>query len=792
MKKDDFSFLSGEYLPAVVAIHNSCEKRAIIIKTFLSLICLTCIAIVARSQDRSDQDIILTNVREIPLPPDSVHLLATYPINYQTQTIAYFNLNYHSGRQLYAPSIITGRYGKGKILVVGSDRYLKEPLIQNENVRQLWKNIIGWSLNNNKQIGIEGSEFDRIASIAKDMDVKATIFDQHRFNNLPVIFITREPLDSMYIQRLANFVYDGGTLVYVSSLWNLFEESKYATDTTRMNEVLTKAGLYHKAHHIFVKSASDTMFTSSIPKYFTVDSIISNIENFRYKELFYQKDEALVPLNILKLILSAGPKNSKALNDLYRITDDPLNKYSDTASLKKPLDATNWPNLLKYLVRLQRDNEASIMKHTYRATTNSDFPGIVPDNALRVTRPVKIKYSNAWSGLREPPITAKRRYSTGLYVAPGDLVKIVLKNKNDTARNIAAQIGAHEDDVSGAGGYSRNPQNLTKIFAMDQDTITIYSLYGGLLYFNIPVADAGNIFEATVINAIEAPYFQLGKTSRSDWIQHIRNRPAPWAELCSDKLILTVPSDSIRALNDPEKLMRFWDEVMDANADLAVISRKRVHPERIIVDNDIRWGYMFTLPSRIMIPNDESVGQLLNESYMKKSGSWGLLHEIGHRHQFYGLDFVELTEVSVNLYTLYTYNKVIKKGIYQSREDNTRESVERSIKEYIKNPDYDKWKTNPFLMLHTLYYPVIDTFGWQAIQKLNASLRKIYNIEYKNLKPYLKKKENDDRRNRYFVLFSKALGKNLGSYFDKLKIPISDEAKMEVKDLPVWMPDWFK
>ncbi|MGJ7029944.1 M60 family metallopeptidase [Niabella hirudinis] len=747
------------------------------------------------AQSTSDQQRLLSGVGTIPLTPDKVRTLATYPLNYDAQVIAYRNLYHDSTQLLYAPVIITGRYGKGKVLVIGSNQYLKSNYIKNLNVLQLWKNIITWAVDSVGRICFEDTSFQRVADIAAEINAPSFFLSQdEKLPKAQAFFVTKEPIDTAHIQMLDDFVLNGGTLVYASSLWDRVLLLNSMSISTNFNSLLAKAGLYHKVDRIYGRSADSTMLTKSIPKYLIVDSVISSLSSQTYKKDFFRKGAEIVPLTILKLIYLEGPKNSKAYTDLYNAINNATIQYQPTASLRNPLPTNQWPSLLKYLDRLRKDNNAAIPDILYKASTNADFPGVVPDEASRETQDVTINFFNKWSGLFEVDTSFKRWHSTGLYVAPGDNVRIVLKNIKDTARKIVAQIGAHEDDVSNwVDEYYRNPLSLVKTFDLKKDTTLIYSPYGGLLYFDIPVADTGSVFTANVIGAVNAPYFKLGQTSNKEWIKSIRNYPAPWAELATDKIILTVPADSIRNLNNPESLMRFWDEIMDANAELAQLPKQRAHPERIIVDNNVKFGYMWTLPKRIMVPNDESLSLMLNETELRTKGSWGHFHEIGHRHQFFGIDFRELTEVSVNLYTLYAFHKVLKKELYQSREGRTRKSIQDGIRKYIQNPDYETLRSDPLMLLITLYYPIIESFGWEPIKKLNAGFRTIYNEQYKGVsRSRLDKISNDEKRDHYFVALSKAVGKNLGAYFDNLRIPVSETARNEVQNLPGWLPEIFK
>lgn len=77
----------------------------------------------------------------------------------------------------------------------------------------------------------------------------------------------------------------------------------------------------------------------------------------------------------------------------------------------------------------------------------------------------------------------------------------------------------------------------------------------------------------TVSGAVDAPYFKLGTTSAADWASRERSLQAPWAELATDKIVLTVPSYSIRALSNLDALMTKYDAMMDSMADFVGVSR---------------------------------------------------------------------------------------------------------------------------------------------------------------------------------------------------------------------------
>lgn len=79
----------------------------------------------------------------------------------------------------------------------------------------------------------------------------------------------------------------------------------------------------------------------------------------------------------------------------------------------------------------------------------------------------------------------------------------------------------------------------------------------------------------TITNATAAPYFKLGETSLSAWTGGIRSRQAPWTELASDRIVLTVPSSAVRSMNNPDQVLQVYNQIMDNFADFVGVSRWR-------------------------------------------------------------------------------------------------------------------------------------------------------------------------------------------------------------------------
>lgn len=81
-----------------------------------------------------------------------------------------------------------------------------------------------------------------------------------------------------------------------------------------------------------------------------------------------------------------------------------------------------------------------------------------------------------------------------------------------------------------------------------------------------------------------------GETSQEEWKRRIQENPGPWGELATDNIILTVPTANLRTLENPEPLLRLWDEVMQAVARLGAEPFPLRLPQRIVADVQISVG----------------------------------------------------------------------------------------------------------------------------------------------------------------------------------------------------------
>jgi hypothetical protein len=752
-------------------------------RLLFSVVLLFFTVLSVKAQDT--KTILLKNIDSIPMPPLPGTSSLFMAINEKPEIIATVKFAFWPVGGAEGAAIATSKLGKGKILVIGASDYLKAEMLTNKNITQLLKNALSWAKPGNKprHIAVSKGIEKGFADFLKQQN--ATVYLTKNFKlqkNTDLLIVNEDVTDAKQLKLVTDFVTNGGTLLFASPYSDMYNSPTQVNGLEDLNlginKLLAKAGL-NNPNMIIAQSIPYTVLgIDSVPDYLQIKTLIPALQ----KQTAYNENaNVIIGFNLDCIFKYSDPKSAivNRLKTVLKVPDvlpvptmdSPL--YDNTILLK----AANKLTYQQYAAKQDFDHHPLAKAKGYKS-----FPGDVPASAPRINETVIIPLKVGTQGLNDPAPIFYRPHSTGLYVPAGEKVIITISGAA-IKQHLKAQIGVHDDnltDYTDKALFVRAPVDLTKTFNLDKKQIEVYSPYGGLLLINIADTSKLKAIKINVKGAVKAPYFKLGETSEEDWINTIRNNPAPWAELATDNIVLTVPSYRIRNLSNPVKLMQFWDEVMDADADLAIISRKRVHQERIIVDIEPQIGYMFTVEKKIVVPDDESCAWMLDEQFMRSKGSWGIFHEIGHRHQFWKLQFPGTTEVTVNLFTMYIYDKVLHKGIYQHDGMTTKADVIKKIKDYLADkPSFEKWQGDYFLAL-SMYIQLIDAFGWDAFKAANTVYRNLPKDKYP--------KTAQDKRDLWFATICKATNSNLTRFFDTWKVPVSDAAKKEVEGYEEWFP----
>jgi hypothetical protein len=408
------------------------------------------------------------------------------------------------------------------------------------------------------------------------------------------------------------------------------------------------------------------------------------------------------------------------------------------------------------------------------------FPGPVPADAAPVTREIEIVtdrpgwfntgiYANAGSPYWQ---------STGLYAAPGQPIAVTVPEAA-VGYGLSVRIGCHSDQLWRLDAWSRVPDICTRRPVASVRTEAA-NAFGGLVYIETPRDLTVPAFRVTIEGAVPAPHYVHGKTELADWRESVRHLPAPWAELQTDKVILTLPSEVVRDLDNPQELMDFWDGIMDRYMELLGLPPARRRIERFVSDVQISAGYMHSgYPLMTMLDITRTMVDAERIRGNRHHGVWGLFHEIGHNHQHSDWTFSGTTEVTVNLFSLYVMDKVC--GLPLGGHPSVTESArQRAMKRYFaEGSQFEQWRSDPFLAL-AMYIQLIEEFGWEPFTKVFA--------EYRELADHQRPRTDDQKRDQWLIRFSKTVERDLGPFFQAWGVPVSDAARASVAELPAWMP----
>ena len=444
-----------------------------------------------------------------------------------------------------------------------------------------------------------------------------------------------------------------------------------------------------------------------------------------------------------------------------------LCKNAPVAIPTKEAPITNAQPLVRLKMTLEAKADAKQPVEKIAANPASvSFPGPVPNNAPRLAEQKCVV-----------DCAVPDWHSTGLYAAPGEVVIVTLP-PNAENKNLAVRIGAHRDVLWNLPKWERYPEITTEQKIKGRE-LRIASSFGGPVYVVVPRGSKLGKITVTVSGAVLAPHFVRGKTTPEQWIA-LRSAPAPWAELEGEQCILTVPSDVVRDLVNPEVLMAYWDSVMNAAADLYSIPRDRARPERYCTDRQISAGYMHSgypiMTGLDVAPVFTDVNALNGKSGIKV---WGFYHELGHNHQQGDWTWDGTGEVTNNLFSLYG-TEMLNGAAPPAHPALEKVAARKKLETYLAGgAKYDQWKSDPFLALG-LFSQLRDAFGWEPFKQVFA--------EYRTLQPGEHPKTDEEKRDLFMTRFSRTIGKNLGPFFTAWGVPTSDAARAKLTGLPLWMP----
>uniref|UniRef100_A0A3Q2FYT3 TRPM8 channel-associated factor homolog n=1 Tax=Cyprinodon variegatus TaxID=28743 RepID=A0A3Q2FYT3_CYPVA len=738
-KEDTLHHFDGNKVSGVAGIYFSKNPGEVEHLPVYPQIPASWMAVTIGKDFEDDLQFLLHGVSELTIPKGTV----------SSEVLVHGSLAFPIGTTGGGQAFLAGAYyGKGRVIVTGHEGVLRPK----ENA-SFWKNALHW-LDEGRR-GVVGVAVKDGIKIANDSGLKMVKTEFKK--DLSVFVSSSNPKG--HWEEIQNFVAEGGGLLIAGHVWYWAQKHKDKNPLTDFggNKILSQMGLSLLKSTINAGSHKVPDPTQAIKdtyhfrhllhrfaKHVTVKEKLSKNEEELLKKL---GSDCSVYLNMKAYDCCHYSQVVATLTDILKKSGMP--QVSEKCPVKSPKDHV----LLK------------VGTEVYKHCPDPDalLPYLIKDNPL-----LPVVYNHR---VKLDVNTAEREewISTGLYLAPG-MKTFVAIPAEIINKKWQIQIGCQTDGLN-AAELKRAPHVHVR-FPVISEMTQVWNLWGGLIYLVAPPKTEAQGLEVVVQMAVPAPYYKSGVTTNTDW-SLLRSAPSPWAELEFDNIILTVPSDAVRELENPDELAAFWNDIMKAIADLAAKPHKFPRKERFVADIQISHGWMHA--GYPVMAHKGSAEALINVKNAKTKGMWGAIHELGHNQQRGCWEFPShTTEATCNLWSVYVHENVFGINRDKAHPAMSLEKRNERTRDYIKEGrQLSKWSV--WTALET-YIQLQEKFGWDTLKKVFAAYHKMDKFP----------KGNPEKMNVYAETFSKAVGMNLTGFFKAWGWPIEQATEQKLSSLPAW------
>lgn len=644
--------------------------------------------------------------------------------------------------------------GLGRVAAFSHDGYLAGAAFGIGHTQRLLLNLARWtSRKESPRVGAIGAP--DIVTMARANNLQADAATVDNAASFDVVFVRGSGYTRDGAEKLRDYAERGGGLIAAVTGWGWAQLNPNVSlrDDAPFNTMFASAGIQWTDGTVSRTSANGFTTRAAIPRTVHADTAWTLVETGTALTTAERNQVSQTLTQAVRFL----PRGDEAWSP--RLTA--LLEREVVPSDRNPIGAARMMDRLAIAVQSQVLDETPAQEvRAHKASVV--FPGAVPGGAARVSKQVKI------------PLATPDRHSLGLYAVAGEPMRVELP-ASAVGLGLRVRIGAHSDNLFNLDTWRRMPV-ITRTWPLNRRETIVASPYGGVVYIEVPRGRTGEI-DVAIEGAVEAPLYISGVTDPAEW-NTIRERPGPWAEIGSDRMIVTVPSELVRKIDDPEHVARTWIRLLDLAGDLAQIPAERARPERFVTDEQISAGYMHA--GYPLMCHLDQAANLVDPTHILTEGNWGFFHEVGHNHQNGDWTFEGTTEVTVNLFSLYIYEHLTGIPPKQHPRGNEAFLREQMAKFDFAKPDFEKWKADPFLAL-AMYVQLQHEFGWDAYKSIFAKYLAL---------PAAERPRNDaEKRDQWMTRFSREVGRNLGPFFQKWGLPVSAEAMRSIETLPVWMPE---
>lgn len=259
---------------------------------------------------------------------------------------------------------------------------------------------------------------------------------------------------------------------------------------------------------------------------------------------------------------------------------------------------------------------------------------------------------------------------TGLYLAPGAVANVTAPPALAAAGGFKVLIGCQTHDHAPKNMHKRMDR-VSVTAAIDGTSTLVTSPLGGGVYILVPYGASLGVLSVEISGGVvRAPFFRrtsFDQMSNANWVAR-RTAAAPWADLETDKFLLSVPSSWVYAYDDPLALLNTYDLAMDAVAEwggyppvlreAAGVHTLYLMPDLLIATPLYGTGYPQT---NVLYDPETDYGGNYDFWVLRDPVGWPTTwHELGHTQQRQEANFQYAAETEAIVNFLWCYVEHVK------------------------------------------------------------------------------------------------------------------------------------
>lgn len=371
--------------------------------------------------------------------------------------------------------------------------------------------------------------------------------------------------------------------------------------------------------------------------------------------------------------------------------------------------------------------------------------------------------------------TEQRNYVTGLYAAPGEVVKIEISEADLAAvgGSLTVVVGqvSHRNNVNNIWkekSFVRMPVIATKFVVTAPTSYVGFHLGGPIFIY--PTTANGETFTVTVSGAVKYAHYIHGQTTREQ-VEEMKTYSAPYYDYEVWDMGVRMSGASAYGNYDYDNLVAvgdLWEKIVRTSRQVPTSANATISVG-YVYDCFVAAGAACAFQgghSWVNAPSSWMVGALDYKAFVT-TGSWGNIHEYNHLYQSYGMEPSKTNEVTNNATSLLSYLSYTDISSARSTDDKTLggdwnryTDPSRSLRETIANAANGTEQRSL-----NAYADIIHAFGTDLFTEA-ARTQVGFGVD------------------NWYAALSQVTGYNFTYYFEKLLgLTLSDEVKAQY-DLP--------